>query len=120
MTEEKSTIRTLDELNNILVSDCITMIQFSAPWCARCPSFTKTMQQLKQEYTFAWYYAELPDADELKEEFEIVCLPALVILKDDQNGGYRTIDIQQSLSVETAQALVNQHCSKLLVLDADF
>ena len=119
MTEEKSTIRTLDELNDILVSDCITIIQFSAPWCARCPSFTKIMQQLKQEYTFAWYYAELPEADELKEEFEIVRLPALVILSG-KNGVYRTIDVQQSLSVITAQELVKQHCPKLLVLDADF
>ena len=78
------------------------------------------MQHLNNDHTFEWIYVDLSlDAEELKEEFEITQLPALVLLSTD--GSTRTqLATKQSATPQDADDLITKHCTRSLVLDADF
>lgn len=110
---------TMEELHNAMSPDLIAVVQFSAPWCTRCPTFTEAMRQLKRDYQFIWVYAELPDAEELKEEFEITKLPALVLLSKDHET-HKQVALLQSSTPQDASKAVLEHCPPSFVLDADF
>lgn len=117
----KIAVCTKDALMASLDSKTINIVQFSAPWCTRCPAFTEAMIKLKQQFTFSWLYIDLSveGTDELKEEFAITRLPAIVVLRYDGTEA-TPICTKQSVGEEDASACINEHCVRSLVLDADF
>lgn len=102
------------------------LVQFSAPWCQRCPEFTKCVEQLEQKFKFSWHYALLPEAEELKETYEIAKLPAIILLENKTL--MQTADKlpkpsikHQATSPQMLQDIVSKYCPHVqMTFDDDF
>ncbi len=105
-----------------------SLVQFSAPWCERCPAFTEAVEQQSTKYQFEWLYALLPEAEDLKEVYEIAKLPAVVLLhctqKEASNQAIQMpapLLVEQSVSPARLGVLLAQHCKHVpLAFDEDF
>jgi len=104
------------------------LVQFSAPWCERCPAFTQAVEQQRFKYQFEWLYALLPEAEDLKEVYEIARLPAVVLLhcteKESSNQAIEmpaSLLVEQSVSPERLTQVLSEHCKHVpLAFDDDF
>lgn len=92
----------------------IVLMQISAPWCERCPAFTACVSELMESHRFRWVQAELPEAAELQEHYEIHQLPAFVL------GTAEDEIVEQGASLETLRQAVRSRCPPKLVLDDEF
>lgn len=121
---ENSLAQKLAESRSDGVKHCL--IQFSAPWCQRCPAFTKAIEGRIAKYKFAWLLAELPEAEELKETYAIAKLPAIVVLStsseaDDLVNLAKPLAVHQAASESTLEESLSQHCERCpLAFDEDF
>jgi len=104
------------------------LVQFSAPWCERCPAFTEAVQQQTTKHKFHWLYALLPEAEDLKEVYEITKLPAVVLLhctqKEESDEAIQmpaSLLVEQSVSPARLNDLLSKHCDHVpLAFDDDF
>ena len=108
----------------------LVVLQFSAPWCVRCPPFQMVVEKMQPQYKFKWLHAELPDGQELQERFGVTKLPAVVLVRDHPVNGRVAVDgeevsasfesLMQPISSELFSATMKSMCAPSLVLDADF
>jgi len=91
-----------------------TVLQFGSEACAHCPAATTLLSQLTADYNFSWVYQDC--LSELAEEFQISRLPALVVW----SGDHTDVAIYQGLRGEQVHEVVQKHCARRLVLDAEF
>jgi hypothetical protein len=104
------------------------LVQFSAPWCERCPAFTEAVEQQTTKHKFEWLYAGLPEAEDLKEVYEIAKLPAIALLhcidKKESNEAIQmpaALLVEQSVSPTRLNELLSKHCDHVpLAFDDDF
>ena len=104
-------VSSLSEYLDASEGEVITLLQFSAPWCERCPSFTRKVESLSSKYKFRWLHATLPDAEELQEHFQIRMLPAFVLGRGEA---------VQGASEQAVEKAVEEGCTPFLVLDDEF
>lgn len=74
---------TSTSFENFLNKRGITFIDFWAPWCGPCKSFSKTFKMVSQNHPdicFATVNTEMES--ELAEIFEIRSVPHLIVIKD--------------------------------------
>jgi len=127
VTTEESLVQKLVDSRSDGVKHCL--IQFSAPWCQRCPAFTKAIEGRLDKYKFAWLLAELPEAEELKETYAIAKLPAIVVLStfstssdaDNLVDFAKSLAVHQAASESTLEESLSQHWERCpLAFDEDF
>lgn len=74
------------ELNEIIASKQLTLLNFHAPWCAPCKQIKPTVSQLGKEYSQELNVVLLDvEANEtLKNSYDIQAIPGLVLYKDGE------------------------------------
>ena len=91
-----------------------TVLQFGSEACAHCPAATTLLSQLTADYNFSWVYQDYLSV--LAEEFQISRLPAIVVW----SGDHSDVAVYQGLRGEQVREVVEKHCARRLVLDAEF
>jgi len=91
-----------------------TVVQFGSEICAHCPAATLLLSQLTADFRFSWVYQDC--LSELAEEFQISKLPAIAVWGGDR----ATVMVYQGLRGDQVRDVVERHCARRLVLDADF
>lgn len=91
-----------------------TVLQFGSEACAHCPAATTLLGQLTADYNFSWVYQDYLSV--LAEEFQIYKLPAIVVW----SGDHSSVAVYQALRGEQVKEVVEKHCARRLVLDAEF
>ena len=92
------------------------LVQFSAPWCRRCPPITSDIQSLTMRREFEWIYVNVADTRFAVERFELSQLPAVVIYANALSDEYV---VHQGVTVQQLDQLT-AHCPSKLVFDEDF
>ncbi len=69
--------------------DDIAVIDFSATWCGPCNMLAPVMEEVSEELgsKAAFYNVDVDENPHLREEFSIMNIPALVILKNGEKAG---------------------------------
>ena len=104
------------------------LVQFSAPWCQRCPAFTEAVKKESEKFKFEWVYALLPEAEDLKEAYQITKLPAIVLLhcteKDESKVAIqmpKQLAVEQAVSPERLEEILSLQCDRVaLAFNDDF
>ena len=76
----KLTHKNFDE---VLAQHDLLVIDFGAEWCAPCKSFEKVIAQVAQQYPHVAFGNVDVDAEkDLAEEFNVLSVPAVMILRE--------------------------------------
>lgn len=73
-------------LNEVILSDLPTLVQFSAEWCAPCKSMTPIVENIKKKVEDKATVLKI-DVDEnkdLTDQFRIQTVPTFIIFKQGQ------------------------------------
>lgn len=98
-----------DESGQVLV------LQIGADWCKHCKPVEDTIQALQKDYTFDFVFTDASDSD-LPVHFGCTHLPTIVLYNPQSQETVMT----ESVRTNTAPAIINEACSKKLILDEEF
>lgn len=67
----------------------VAVIDFSAAWCVPCNMLAPVMEEVSEELggKAAFYNVDVDENPRLRDEFSIMNIPALVILKKGEKAG---------------------------------
>lgn len=72
-----------ENFDSIVENNAIVVIDFWAPWCGPCLSFGKIMESVSEEYPAIFFgKVNIDEESSLKEEFQIVSIPQVMIFKE--------------------------------------
>lgn len=77
------TINDEKEFNQILNSEILSLVEFSATWCAQCKMMMPTIVQIEEQFT-NHINVVIVDADknpEIAKEHAIISLPTFILFK---------------------------------------
>lgn len=75
-------VLTQDNFTQILAEHELVVVDFSAQWCAPCQSFTKVVEKVAQEHPDVLFGSvDIDKEPELAKDFNIMSVPAVMILK---------------------------------------
>lgn len=68
------------------IKDGVVLLDFWAPWCGPCRAIAPTLDNLAKEFDNNALIAKVntDDHPELAQEFEVMGIPALFVLKDGE------------------------------------
>lgn len=92
----------------------VLLLQFGNSKCARCPAFSKEVEELKKNYTFMHCYCDTHLAEDILEEYGVNSVPSIVLFKEHMSVSFL------SCSIDTLKTEVKTHCNAILKLDEDF
>jgi thioredoxin len=76
-------ISTAAELDAILDSHEVAVLDFWAPWCPPCRGFMPVFEAVARQNTdMAFCRVNTEEAKELKEAFEVASIPTFVVIRD--------------------------------------
>lgn len=93
----------------------VLVLQIGADWCKHCKPVEDTLQALQNDYTFDFVYTDASDSD-LPVHFGCTHLPTIVLYNPQSQETAMT----ESVRTNTAPVIINNACSKKLVLDEEF
>ena len=105
-------ITSAKDIPTCCVSDTLTIVHYTAPWCPNCPPFAEVLTQLKTVYAFDWYYVDLgrvDDATDAADAHSIARLPAVALYR--KTGNAVEVDVRQGCSADQIKTLLVQHGS---------
>ena len=64
--------------------DGLAVVDFNASWCGPCKMLAPLLEEVSKEYEgrVAFYSVDVDENEDLAERFNIMSVPALVVLKD--------------------------------------
>lgn len=74
-------------------SSKLAVIDFSATWCGPCQMLAPVMEELSEELAgkVDIYSVDVDKNSELAEKFNIMSVPAIIVLKDGEKDGNKNI-----------------------------
>lgn len=79
---EKLTIENFDEK---IAGDKLTLVDFSASWCMPCRMFKPIVEQLADEMKdINVYNVDIDDAEEIAKRYRIFSVPTLLLFKNSE------------------------------------
>ena len=69
--------------------DDVAVIDFSATWCGPCNMLAPVMEEVSEEFgsKAVFYNVDIDENPNLRDEFSIMNIPALVVLKNGKKAG---------------------------------
>ena len=72
-----------DQFDGYVAENVLSVIEFSAGWCAPCQSFAKVLDSISEEFEdFSFATVDIDSEKALAEEFGIHSVPFVMILKN--------------------------------------
>lgn len=70
----------------------VAVVDFSAAWCAPCKMLAPVLEEVSEELTgsAAFYNVDVDENPDLAQQYDIVSIPALVVLK---NGDKQDVQV---------------------------
>ena len=86
-----------------------TVVQFSAPWCQRCPTASKIMEDMYNDENYSFNFAKVNTSEErdIIESYEITKLPAVIIFSNIQD--YK---VHQNLDPDNLKSIIQLETSQ--------
>ncbi|MDO4475130.1 MAG: thioredoxin [Eubacteriales bacterium] len=86
----------------------VAVIDFSAVWCGPCKMLEPVLEELSEEMAeqITFFSADVDNNMELAQQFRIMNIPALVVLKDGEQVGM-TVGFQPK---EELKNYLDQYC----------
>lgn len=78
-------IRNIDEFNNVVNSDNLTLIKFSAEWCGPCRNLGETINSLENDFpsvNFIEIDVDCIETEEIVSDYKIRNIPVLIFMKN--------------------------------------
>lgn len=92
------------------------ILQFAKHDCLRCVPFTEAVEELKRDFRFYHLVANVTEAPDLVEDYEISKLPAFVVWPP----GDVCFQVAQDASPEQLRVMVRAVCAPTLKLNEEF
>lgn len=74
---------TAESFGDFLDSQALSVVEFTAKWCAPCQSFAKVLGQVANEFKdFAFATVDIDQQPTLSAEFKVQSVPFVLIIKN--------------------------------------
>ncbi|GMM35524.1 hypothetical protein DASC09_028490 [Saccharomycopsis crataegensis] len=81
-------LKTLDEVNNTIKSEKLTLVDFYATWCGPCKAVSPILEKLAVEYPNVQFRkVDVDESNEVAMEYGITAMPTFVLFKNNEPIG---------------------------------
>lgn len=80
---ESKPIKTLDELNEAIQSNDLSVVRFHASWCMPCKQLGSVIERLDNIDGVNFYDVDVDEANEIVEKYCIMNVPTMLFFKED-------------------------------------
>lgn len=91
---ESKPIKTLEELNEVIKNEDLSIIRCHASWCAPCKQLESIIEKLDDIEGVQFYDVDVDDSDEIVEKYGVMNVPTTLFFKDncelDKHIGFMT------------------------------
>lgn len=68
-----------------IITDGITLVKFSATWCAPCKNVSRTIKRVQPEFDMVKYdEIDVDDSPNLAKDYKIRSVPTVILFKDGE------------------------------------
>lgn len=79
---ESKAIKTIDELNEVIKNEDLSVIRCHASWCSPCKQLGNIIEKLENIDGVHFYDVDVDDSDEIVEKYGIMNVPTTIFFKD--------------------------------------
>ena len=91
-------IMTDEEFQEIINSQKICVVDFSATWCGPCRMMAPVLEDISDKYKnkFQFYQIDIDSAEDIAEKFNVTAVPTIIIFREGKEitrtSGYQDYD----------------------------
>ena len=80
---ESKAIKTLDELNEVIKDNELSVIRFHASWCMPCKQLGSVIERLEDIDGVHFYDVDVDESDEIVQKYSVMNVPTTLFFKED-------------------------------------